>query len=187
MTTINDRVKFVRNKLGLTQTIFGEKLAATQTYLSQIEKGDKPVTEKILKIICLEFNVSEHWLRTGEGEMIIENDNTILSEISKQYNLTNADKVFFKTFLKCSPEQRAVLKQVAFKLLDTITEDPELLAEYQRSKKECPIDNLPIAASLDSLTYKQKQSLILAELEAQEKTKTSSATIGTNGSSLKIG
>lgn len=51
--SINERVKAVRNALNLTQKDFGQKLTLAQTYLSQIEKGDRDVTEKIQKLICL--------------------------------------------------------------------------------------------------------------------------------------
>ena len=44
--SINERVKAVRNALNLTQKDFGQKLTLAQTYLSQIEKGDRDVTEK---------------------------------------------------------------------------------------------------------------------------------------------
>lgn len=185
--TINERLKLLRKKLNLNQTAFGEKVEIAQGHMTNIETGRRELTEKNIKLICMVFNVNEQWLRTGEGEMFVENDNTILSEISKQYGLTNADEVFFRTFLKCSPEQRAVLKQVAFKLMDTITADEELYAEYQRTRAEHPIDDLPIAAAVDTLNYEQKKNLLLCELEAQEKTQTSSATTGTNGSNAKIG
>lgn len=70
--TINDRVKQVRNKLGLTQAEFGNRITLAQGYLTNIETGKREVTEKIQRLICLEFHVNEDWLRTGEGEMFIE-------------------------------------------------------------------------------------------------------------------
>lgn len=190
--TVNERLKCLRKKLNLSQTAFGEKVEIAQGHMTNIETGRRELTEKNIKLICIVFNVNEHWLRTGEGEMFIENDNTILSELSKQHNLSNMDEVFFRTFLKCSPEERAVLKQVAFRLMDAVTEDKELYAEYQRTKEEYPIDDLPIAAATEvldekELTYEQKKQIFLAEFEAQEKMKKSSAITGTNGINEKIG
>lgn len=72
IVNINERVKMVRTELNLTQSEFGAKIVVAQNYLSNIEKGYRDVTEKIIKIICSEFNVNEHWLRTGEGEIFIE-------------------------------------------------------------------------------------------------------------------
>lgn len=80
--TINDRVKKLRGALGITQTEFGIPLEAAQTYVSQIEKGERPVTDKIFKLICLQpwkgKYVNEEWLRHGTGNMFILN--TVESE-----------------------------------------------------------------------------------------------------------
>ena len=74
--TINERVKELRSFLKMNQSTFGEKIGIAQTYLSQIEKGDRDVTDKISKIICLtEWNgrkVSEDWLQNGMGDMFVE-------------------------------------------------------------------------------------------------------------------
>lgn len=190
--TINERVKTLRKELQLNQTDFGNRIAIAQGYLTNIENGRRDVTEKTIKLICLQFNVNEKWLRTGEGEMFIENDNTILNDLSKQYNLSNADEALFRAFLKCSPEERAALKQLAFRLMDEVNANEELLAEYQRTKEEYPIDDLPIAAAVDvfdekELTYEQRKQMLLDEFEASEKRRMSSVSTGTSGANTKIG
>lgn len=64
-----NRVKELRNELGLTLEKFGEPLGVTKTTISRIEKEQNAITSQMLKSICREFNVNETWLRTGEGEM----------------------------------------------------------------------------------------------------------------------
>ena len=134
--SINERVKAVRNALNLTQKDFGQKLTLAQTYLSQIEKGDRDVTEKIQKLICLTFNVSEEWLQTGTGEMFLESDSTIVSQLSSEYGLDAFEKVLIEGFLKMKPEERAVIKTYVRNLIDTLTTDEtaykEFRAEYDR-------------------------------------------------------
>lgn len=74
--TKNDRVRELRRKIGMTQKEFGEKIEVAQTYLSQIENGDRDLTDKIAKIICLQNwngkTVCESWLKTGEGDMFVQ-------------------------------------------------------------------------------------------------------------------
>lgn len=111
--SINDRVREVRNALNLTQKEFGQKITLAQTYLSQIENGDRDVTEKIFKIICLQFSVNEKWLRTGVGEMFIEDDNVLLSQLSKQYNLDDFSRKFIETYINLPESHRAVIKSFA--------------------------------------------------------------------------
>jgi transcriptional regulator with XRE-family HTH domain len=63
------RLRAVRKKLGINQGEFARRMGLTQAALSTIEVGKTKLTEKNIKLICVTFNVSEQWLRTGEGEM----------------------------------------------------------------------------------------------------------------------
>jgi transcriptional regulator with XRE-family HTH domain len=63
------RIREVRKLLKMSQKDFGNKLGLTQTTLSMIEIGKSVIVEKNVKLICTTFNINEHWLRTGEGEM----------------------------------------------------------------------------------------------------------------------
>jgi transcriptional regulator with XRE-family HTH domain len=64
-----DRLRAIRKKLGLNQGKFAKQIGLRQTSLSMIESGKTILTEKNIKLICATFNVNEHWLRTGQGEM----------------------------------------------------------------------------------------------------------------------
>jgi transcriptional regulator with XRE-family HTH domain len=64
-----ERLRAVRKKLGLNQWDFARQIGLTQTTLSMIELGKIALIEKNIKLICVTFNVNEHWLRTGQGEM----------------------------------------------------------------------------------------------------------------------
>ena len=66
---INERIKELRIALGLSGEKFGEKLGVTKVAISNIERGNRNLTDQMFKSICREFKVNENWLRTGEGEM----------------------------------------------------------------------------------------------------------------------
>lgn len=66
---MNERIKMVRKSKGLTLEKFGSKLGISAAACSAIEVGKNSPSEQTIISICREFNVSEHWLRTGEGEM----------------------------------------------------------------------------------------------------------------------
>ena len=66
---MRERIRQARKALHLSQKEFGEKLGYTQTHLSMIEVGKSVIIDKNVKLICTTFNVNEHWLRTGTGEM----------------------------------------------------------------------------------------------------------------------
>lgn len=66
---MNARIKEVRKAAKLTQAAFGDRLGITQNYVALIEGGQREPSDRTLRDICREFNVSETWLRTGVGEM----------------------------------------------------------------------------------------------------------------------
>lgn len=70
--TVGDRVKTIRKELMLNQTQFAEKIGISQRALSSIERETTNLTERNTREICRVFNVNEQWLRTGEGEMLVE-------------------------------------------------------------------------------------------------------------------
>ena len=81
--TQGERIKNVRNSLGLTLEKFGEKLGVTKTAISRIEKGERSLTEQMTKSICREFSVDYMWLTTGEGEMFVESDDDFFERIDR--------------------------------------------------------------------------------------------------------
>lgn len=66
---MNTRIREVRKAAKLTQAAFGDRLGITQNYVALIEGGQREPSDRTLRDICREFNVSETWLRTGVGEM----------------------------------------------------------------------------------------------------------------------
>lgn len=81
--TQGERIKDVRNSLGLTLEKFGEKLGVTKTAISRIEKDERSLTEQMTKSICREFSVDYMWLTTGEGEMFVESDDDFFERIDR--------------------------------------------------------------------------------------------------------
>lgn len=69
---MNERLKKLRKTLDMTQQEFASRLGVKRNTVGQWECGINPLTEQTICSICREFDVNEHWLRTGEGEMFIE-------------------------------------------------------------------------------------------------------------------
>lgn len=83
--TQGERIKEVRKSLGLTLEKFGEKIGVTKVAISNLENGHRNLTEQMTKSICREFNVSDEWLRTGEGEMFLPvNRKTKIEKLTNQ-------------------------------------------------------------------------------------------------------
>ena len=72
---MNERIKKLRQALGLSQEDFGLRIGLrSKASVSKIEKGINGTTEQTLQSICREFGASYLWLTTGEGPMF-ENSN----------------------------------------------------------------------------------------------------------------
>ena len=81
--TQGERIKDVRNSLGLTLEKFGDRLGIKKAAVSKIEKGENSLTDANIKAICREFSVDYMWLTTGEGEMFVETDDDFFERIDR--------------------------------------------------------------------------------------------------------
>ena len=105
-TTIGERIKQLRIALNMTQTKFAKGLVIVQGYLADIESGKRVANERLIKMICLVYCASKHWLKTGEGEMLFTRDSE-----DTQWDI-------FRIFDDLTPENQKRLIEYAEYLLD---------------------------------------------------------------------
>lgn len=65
--TIGERIRWERQKLGLTQKQLSEKLEISPSYLGALERGSRPVSASISSRIHNFLNISYDYLLEGEG------------------------------------------------------------------------------------------------------------------------
>ncbi len=66
---MKNRIKQIRKENKMTQVEFGEKIGVKGNTITNYENGLRNPTDAVVLSICREFDINEHWLRTGEGEM----------------------------------------------------------------------------------------------------------------------
>lgn len=69
---MDGRIKAIRKAQKLTQSEFGGRIGVKGNTVTNYETGLRMPSEAVIRSICREFNVSERWLRTGEGEMTVQ-------------------------------------------------------------------------------------------------------------------
>ena len=116
--TINERFKAVRNALGKNQSEFAEALGFAQTGVSMIESHKRDVSDRHIKALCSIFNISEHWLRTGEGDMYVESETSLVDSLTKQMNMSAEQRKLMEIFLTMSDEKRDSVSKAFFDFLD---------------------------------------------------------------------
>ena len=95
-------LKEIRTFLGLTQKDFAKKLKTSQSLISSMEIGRRNLSDRFINQICLTFNLSEEWVRTGKGEPYkeVHLKDSFLNELVKAYEgMTEGQKESFKAFL----------------------------------------------------------------------------------------
>lgn len=77
-----DRIRILRKTLGFTQQEFADKIGLSRNFIAQLETGSKAPSDRTILDICKEFSVNEVWLRTGSGDMFLqENKDTQISQM----------------------------------------------------------------------------------------------------------
>lgn len=115
MSTESERLKELRKSLNMKQGDFAEKIATTQGHISDIENGRKNLSDRTIKLICLEeWNgniINEDWLKTGKGDMFLKpQKNDLVAKAAillGQHDPTF--EAFVETYSKLDPSNRTVL------------------------------------------------------------------------------
>ena len=69
---MNERIRKLRRELDLTQQEFADRIGSKRNTIAKYETDTNVPSSAVITLICREFNVSEEWLRTGEGDMFIQ-------------------------------------------------------------------------------------------------------------------
>ncbi|GHU62634.1 hypothetical protein FACS189445_5720 [Spirochaetia bacterium] len=89
-TTVNRRIKQIREALGLSQMKFSKVISLSSGYLAGVEVEKRKVNDRIVKLICASFSVNEKWLRNGEGEMFSHDPDKEFTKLVSLYKELNA-------------------------------------------------------------------------------------------------
>lgn len=121
LSSITDRIKYLRNDiLNMTQTQFALSANISQTYLSQIENGNRKINISTILRISSSLKVNLDWLIYGIGndDNIFESDKitkdlliqshkqSVLTDLQNAYSLKTSELDFISWFLSLSQNQR---------------------------------------------------------------------------------
>lgn len=162
-----NRLKEIRIHKGLNQKDFAKKIGMSRSGYSQIETGDRPISERLILSINLAFpEININWLRTNEGEMIIERKDDFLAQMTKKYNLSPIETQIADYCLNLSSEERAGILKHILNIANII---------QHNNSTDC------INIQDNKLTKEDKLKILSNQLEAEEKGETLKVSTGTNG------
>lgn len=119
---MNERIAEIRKAAGMTQEEFAVKIGLSRNFIWMIEKGDRVPSDRTIRDICDKFNVSEDWLRRGNGPMRPESsDDEELSQIWADIEKTDdvLVKAIVTAYWKLDEKDKAAVR----KLVDRFVEE----------------------------------------------------------------
>lgn len=127
---MNERISQVRKSAGLTQEKFASRIGLTRNFVWMIEKGERIPSDRTIADICREFNVSEVWLRTGEGEMFVDlGEDAELTQVLAEIQVSDDDTIkdMLVAYWGLDEKEKAAIR----KLIDGIVRRQKERAERQ--------------------------------------------------------
>lgn len=123
---MKDRIRQIRRYVGLNQSDFGARVGVKGNTIGNYELGLRTPSEAVIFSICREFRVSEHWLRTGEGEMFLPVDaDEELAQVLAEIKLSDDKliKAIIKSYWQLDDAGKAVIRQLVDDLAQAVQDD----------------------------------------------------------------
>ena len=135
---LHERIKTVRKNLTpkVSQTAFAEMLGTTRAAIAPYERGIVIPSDTFIQLLCTKFNIDEHWLRTGEGEMYKNDLDAQVESFAQKYILTPDEREIMRYFFQLAPKERTAMIEHVLGVADAIRSARADAAEKQRRGKE---------------------------------------------------
>ena len=83
MCTTGERIKSLRESLGLSQTSFGDKIGVSRDVVNNLERDRINITDDRLLLISKTYGVRFEWLKSGEEPMYPPETDDFLVKITQ--------------------------------------------------------------------------------------------------------
>ena len=148
---MNERIKELRERLGMSQTEFAESLNLKRNSISLIEVGKRNPSDRTILDICNKFDVSENWLRSGTGEIFLETPSNTMEQLRREFNLDEFDFNLVYEYLKLGGEQRKAVRDFFYRVIEA-EENVDYISEAPRTPEELEENFPPVEGADDSKT-----------------------------------
>ncbi len=161
--SINKRIKDVRKQHKLSQVDFGKVIGLKKSGANQIEQEGYNVSAQSIQLICNNFHVSEEWLVNGTGEPYVEDADSILTQLTKEFRLSPSTEALVKMLCEMPQDtQDSIVKYI--ELAAVRMQEARKKAEEAKKAKA---GNIPHP---DNITD-EEWSIMLMALEAERREK----------------
>lgn len=121
---MNERIKDIRKKEGLSQQKFADKLGIARGNIAAYEVGKNAPSDAVISLICSKFNVNKDWLLTGKGDMYDVPEDEIAAVVSDLLDESNPfyDIIIsiMKSYKKLDDKSQAALNALIQELMENM-------------------------------------------------------------------
>lgn len=144
--SVNQRLRQVRKHFNMQQSDFAKRLGLSQAGVSWLEQDGNTVSEQIIRLLHLDFHVSEEWLRTGEGPMFSAEDDSPLEKLCREYAVSDCERKILELYFSFEPKRRKMVCDFVDEFFKKAMADKQLaqnpnaakMDEGERKKPESP-------------------------------------------------
>lgn len=148
---MNERIKELRERLGMSQTEFAESLNLKRNSISLIEVGKRNPSDRTILDICNKFDVSEDWLRNGTGEVFLETPSSTMEQLRREFDLDEFSFNLVYEYLKLGGEQRKAVRDFFYRVIEA-EENVDYISEAPRTPEELEENFPPVEGAENSKT-----------------------------------
>ena len=97
--SIGERIKELREYLGMSGAAFAKSIGMSRGALSNIERNVNGVSDRTVRLICSIYKVDYFWLTEGSGNMLVNSTDALIEELAAENQLSpDTVEVFKKLF-----------------------------------------------------------------------------------------
>ena len=135
---MKNRLKKIRKVLPqkTSQEKFAVLLGTTRNAIASYESGKVIPSDTFIQLLCTKFNIDEHWLRTGEGEMYKNDLDAQVEAFAQKYILTPDEREIMRYFFQLAPKERTAMIEHVLGVADAIRSARAEAAEEQHAADE---------------------------------------------------
>lgn len=166
---LKEQLRNVRKSLPqkTSQEAFAKLLGITRTAYNKYELGLVIPSDTFIQLLCTKFNIDEHWLRTGEGEMYKNDLDAQVEAFAQKYILTPEEREIMRYFFQLAPKERTAMIEHVLGVADAIRSARDAAAEEQHAAP-------PVEKRVSDAERAEMHRLLDEEIDAEEKARSAS-------------
>lgn len=108
---LSERIKYIREDLGLTRASFGETLGVSGDVINNMERGRVDIKDYMLRLICKTHRVNYFWLTEEKGDPYLGPPDILMDDVVERYSLDEFDRKIIEEYVKLDSDSRSAIKK----------------------------------------------------------------------------